>query len=365
MTNIFDYLTWRGDLSMTVCPFNEIDGVILARFSYMPFECIEGYGRGMVMHIAEISNLLLAIPDIEQRVRMADDKKLLAALAESNRFRSIEISDYVNKLSCETQLQFSAITAKLSNENSYVIFRGTDNTLIGWKEDFNMSFVCPVPAQKHAVEYLNRAFSKDTQNLIIGGHSKGGNLAVYAAAFCEPEMQKKISKVYNFDGPGFDDSVLKTLEYKSICGRIKTYVPQSSVVGMLLGHEEEYIIVHSAQRNVLWQHDIYSWEVERDHFIYLETVNTSSKFIDYTLKAWIADMDYARREELIDTLYVILTKTQANTIKELNASKFSNAMIVLKSIKNLDERTKHLVTESLRLLVRAAKQEAITAFASK
>lgn len=365
MTGIFDYLVWRGDISMDVCPFNEIDGVILARFSYLPFEAAFDFSAGIYFTVGEISEKLLAVQNIDHLVRLADDVKLMEALMDSERFNKIKIFDYVNRLSEEVQLQFSAITAKLSDERLYIAFRGTDNTIIGWKEDFNMCFVCPIQSQVLAAEYLERCGHKSSGSIIVGGHSKGGNLAVYAATFCDRSVQDRITNVYNFDGPGFDEKVLRTDGYKRICARVQTFVPQSSIVGMLLEHEEEYTIVHSARKNGLWQHDVYSWEVKRNHFICLETVNNSSKFIDFTLKAWIAELDYDKREQLVDTVYAVLNKTQANTIRELNESKFSNAVVIVKSIKDLDEPTKRVVIQSIKSLVRVAKQGAMIAIKNR
>ena len=151
-----------------------------------------------------------------------------------------------------------------------------------------MGFVFPVPAQELAVDYIEKIASRHSENMLVGGHSKGGNLAVYSAAFCSEAVQNRIEIVYNFDGPGFDEKVLQKDGYKRICNKVNTFVPQSSVVGMLLNHEERYIIVHSTQLGLL-QHDLYSWSVQIDSFICLEAVDNTGRFIDYTLKAWIAN----------------------------------------------------------------------------
>ena len=168
-------------------------------------------------------------------------------LLNSRRFNSMKLFAYVNKIDEKTQTQFSAITIKINENELYISFRGTDNTLIGWKEDFNMGFVFPVPAQELAVDYIEKIASRHSENMLVGGHSKGGNLAVYSAAFCSEAVQNRIEIVYNFDGPGFDEKVLQKDGYKRICNKVNTFVPQSSVVGMLLNHEERYIIVHSTQ----------------------------------------------------------------------------------------------------------------------
>ena len=157
MTTLFDYLLWRGDLPLEADPLNEVDGVILARLSYMPFERILERESTQPITVEETARRLLALPDIETAVRRRGDTDLLRALAESPRFGGMTLSAYADRLDAESQTQFSAITVALEPEHTAVIYRGTDNTLIGWKEDFNMGFVCPVPGQLLAVDYLQRA----------------------------------------------------------------------------------------------------------------------------------------------------------------------------------------------------------------
>lgn len=355
IANIFDYLIWRGDLTLEHSDFNEIDGVILARLSYLPFEKIIEQHSMRTAKMSFAAKAFLALPDIDSIVLMKEDVRLLTFLAESPRFQNMEIMMYVNQIDTKTQTQFSVITVKINENRYFISFRGTDNTLIGWKEDFNMSFVCPVPAQELALQYVENIAHLVSGSLVIGGHSKGGNLAVYASACCSGYIQDRIEKVYNYDGPGFDEKILLTDGYKKICHRVNTFVPQSSIVGMLLGHEEEYTIVHSAQVSGIWQHDTYSWEVKRDEFVCLESVTNSSRFIDYTLKAWVADLDYSQREKFIDTIYTVVSETNATTLRELGDNWFSSAKTVLKSVKNLDEATRHAVTQALLLLAKSAK----------
>lgn len=351
--NLFDYLFWRGDLSFSSAPFNEVDGVILARLSYLPFERILRQDAENAVTVAQAAQLLLALPDVETAVLQREDLHLITALAESPRFRDAPLTGFVSRLDAESQTQFSAVTVELDAETRFAAFRGTDNTLVGWKEDFNMGFVFPVPAQTQAAAYLNAAGKRFSGRLLTGGHSKGGNLAVYAAAFCGEDVRRRVGAVYNYDGPGFDEDVLARPEYRAICDRVQTFVPQSSIVGMLLGHAERHTIVHSEQSGIL-QHNVYNWDVWRDRFVSLETVNASSRFIDSTLKAWMKDFDYAQREKVFDTVYEIMTETHASTFRELGDNWFASARSVLRSIKNLDEPTRRAVGHALSLLVRSA-----------
>ena len=354
MADIFDYLMWRGDLTLENSPLNAVDGMILARLSYLPFENIVDSGNEPCVTVGAACEAILQKPDIENKVLLKDDTRLMAALRDSARYRDMPLSGYVNELDAATQTQFSCITVGLGGNDICVSFRGTDNTIIGWKEDFNMSFVCPGPAQVLASRYVERlANEKNEKNIVITGHSKGGNLAVYAAAFCDDGVQKRITSVFNYDGPGFDDRVLRTESYKRICKRIMTFVPQSSVIGMLLGHEEAYTIVHSEQTGMM-QHDVYSWDVRRDGFDCLERVDNSSRFVDFTLKAWITDLDYKQRESFFDTVYTVMKETNASTLREMGENWFASAVSVLKSIKNLDEATRKAALRTLGLLVKCA-----------
>lgn len=214
-----------------------------------------------------------------------------------------------------------------------------------------MGFVCPVPSQVIAVDYLENVGHLLPGRFCLVGHSKGGNLAVYAGAFCSVAMQERLEQIYNFDGPGFEEAVLQTTGYQMICSKVKTYVPQSSIVGMLLGHEEAYTIVHSTTAGIL-QHDVYSWEVMQRCFTYLETVDAGSMWVDSTLKAWIAALSQEQKEMFIETIYALLSETQAKTVRELTENWFRNAMTILRSIGNLDPSTKKAVSDMLSSLVR-------------
>lgn len=353
MANIFDYIFWRGDLDLEQQPFNELDGLVLCRLSYLPCDGLLG---DEPMSLSELAAALRAQPGIEQQLIRPDDIRLLESTAASERFREIRAYNYVNQIDVNSQTQFSAISYILNDGRRFVAFRGTDTTLVGWKEDFNMAFICPVPAQLTAVDYLGSVAAGTDGTLILGGHSKGGNLAVYAGAFCPEDVQARIELVYNFDGPGFDQKVLDQQGYDAICPRVRTFVPQSSVVGMLLGHEEEYTVVHS-QESGLTQHNIYTWDVEREHLSYLDTVTRGSRFIDRTLKDWLAGMSVEQRAVLVDTVYDVMQRTGAKTVPELKAKWFGSTKAVIRAARTLRDDDRRCVMSMLRLLMHSALGE--------
>lgn len=353
MADLFDYLYWRDDLTFSQDGGNEVDVVILSRLSYLPFELV----RQWPVSIRDAAVALLLEPDIGKNVQMESDLELLSRLAHGRRFASCQLSDYVNRLDETTQTQFSALTVTPEQGPTVVLYRGTDSSLVGWKENFNMAFTCPVPAQTAALAYLQEIAEKTEGPLLVAGHSKGGNLAVYASACCGEAVQQRILHVYNLDGPGFTEKILNTPGYQNICSRISTYVPQSSVVGLLLEHEESYTIVHSCETVNLMQHDVYSWEVEQKRFAYVETVTDSSRFLDATVKAWLAALEPVQREKFIDAVYDILCQTNAHTLRELRENWLSSSVTILRALRELDEDTKNVMTQVLQALHQSTREE--------
>ena len=356
MANIMDYLDWRGDLPLTVSPFNEVDGLILAELSFINFEGLvppPELGRGVPLR--EAADAYFARhngAEIDMGVlvpgRIPD---LMCRMAHSERFGAMLLNGYCEMIDDASEQQFAALTVELDDGSIYVSYRGTDDTIVGWKEDLNLGYLEVIPSQTRALEYLGRmARQYPDAKLRIGGHSKGGNLAVYAAVRTPAAVQDRILKVYNDDGPGFIKSLAGTPEHTRIADRIQTIVPQSSVVGQLLEHEQNVQVVRSDAEGML-QHDGFSWQVERDRFVHLDGFSREGKVIDETLESWEESLSPKQRETFADALYTVLTASGAKTLTELNGDKLKSAVTMLKTYSNLDRETRQLLSGSLRALV--------------
>lgn len=260
MANIFDYLKWRGDLDFHQSPINSIDNLIFSRLSYIPFDHIVSEDIDPSILLKEVMTKFVSQTNYHEIVFQEEDIHLLKELAASKRFGDLKLCAYVNSIDYTTESQFSAITIVLDKDIAFIAFRGTDNTIIGWKEDFNMTFTSPIHSQELAVEYVNSIAKNRKGNLYLGGHSKGGNLAVYSGYFVNTKVQKRIHTIYNNDGPGLNEEVIKRIQQKTLKTKIKTFVPQVSIVGMLLERKEAYQVVKSSESGIL-QHDVYSWNV--------------------------------------------------------------------------------------------------------
>lgn len=353
MANVCDYVRWRGDLTLEQSEFNEIDNLILARFSYFPFDKI--IRENEIATIKELSRRFSNQDVTKLPILWKDDVELFPLMGNSKRFGGMLATKYINKIDAEQEKQFSAITVLMPNDIIYVSYRGTDNTIVGWKEDFNMSFKSHIASQISAKQYLEEiAKEYPSSKIIIGGHSKGGNIAVYAATFASKDVKDRIINVYNNDGPGFCEDVIETAEYQEILSRVHTYIPQSSIIGRLMNHKEKYTIVESVQKGIM-QHDLYSWQVLGKEFVTLKKLTNESEFIDKTIKDWLENVEPEKREQVIDAVFEILNTTEAQTMKELKANWFANAKTILGTYKNIDSDTKEMVWQTVNELLKVAK----------
>lgn len=350
MANLLDYLAWRGDLPLSAVPLCDVDALIFARLSYVPFDGIAEARVPLYMAARQV----LASVQLSDAPRACgkEDQQLLTQLLQSPRYADILLDGYENIFDPVRQEQFAALTLHLPDGSAAVAFRGTDGTLVGWKEDFNMAFSTVVPAQLDAVRYLSDVAERTQGGIYLCGHSKGGNLAVYAAAFCAPEVQQRILGVRNFDGPGFTQQVISQPGFARILPRVRTYLPRSSVVGMLLEHEEAFTIVESRSVGI-YQHNVYQWEIARGGFVELQQLSASSQLMDRALKDWVAAMPAEDRGRVINGLYAALSATQAETVRDVREHR---KLAALKAVMDLDPETRALTLQAARLLYQSLRR---------
>lgn len=350
MYNIFDYLRWRGDLSFSVVGLSDADAVILSRLSYLPFDGILSPDFDTPLTVSQAADRIFSG---ETPVFLWNgDEKLLRELAACERYRHLPLYGYVNEVDDARQMQFSAMIIDLGSA-WFVSYRGTDNTLVGWQEDFNMFFTFPVASQLEAKRYFDAAAEHFDGSFYLGGHSKGGNLAVYVSAFADEKIQERILGIYSLDGPGFELEHMKDSGFERIIDKIHTYVPQSSIFGMLFEHEENYSIIRSNQKGFL-QHDIYSWEINRDSFVPLERKTGTSAFFDHTLTQFVAQMSVEERRDFTEAVFNIINSTEENTFDDMAEKIVKDIAIMLKSFTRLDTVTRSMVIARLLRFIKTA-----------
>ena len=361
--NIIDYLNWRGDIPMDQVPLGEIDGLILAYLAYMPFEgLVPSQAVGERTLLRDTASELVR-RNLDEGIRLAycvgnsdeQDRELLAMLAKSERFGGLELCGFADYYDREGQEQFSAVTFLLPGERAFLAFRGTDSTVVGWKENFNMTFDEEVPAQRDAVIYTESIAHALGMPLILGGHSKGGNLAVYAGMFCAEDVRESILAAYNYDGPGFNEKVASSPEFSSMMGRVHTYLPQSSLVGILMWHREPFTIIESNSVSI-FQHVVYTWQLMGGQFIKLEERTGSSRFADETLKAWLKELPPRQRESFINGVYSVIAAGEGKNLRDILDGR--NLPAMLRAAGSLDEQTRQDVLDAIRSFGDALRESA-------
>jgi len=354
---LLDYLKWRNDVSFSVSPFNDVDNVILSYLSYMDFGELFSE-QNMIYSIEETFKLFCEKHSLEEvrenKIFIERAPLLLEDMVLGDRFRGTKIGYYKEDFEKETVKQFAAVVFILPDGRNYVSFRGTDSTITGWKEDFLMSCSSDTEGAKEAVTYLNDVSKLLEGDLMIGGHSKGGNFAMYAASFCDEIIKERIIKVYNNDGPGFRDEIINSEEYKKALPKICSIVPQTSIIGQLLSNEAKQKTIKS-NTNGIFQHDAMTWEVEKDKFVDCE-LDDFSKFVKSALGTWLEELDDETRESVVSTVFSMIEDTGAETFGELSDSLFKNAEIIIKGLVNLPKEKRDELMSALGSLVQISSK---------
>ena len=348
---IFDYLDQVAYDSIYDTPFNELDMLMLTEITYLPFDQIVS---------DQISpdctcRLFEAAEKVPQDLSMLVTKnrlKLLEKAASSTRFKNIKLMGYVNDIDPDVQKQFAAMIFKIKPETYVLTFRGTDDSIIGWKEDFHMTYMDQVPAQKTAVNYLRKAMDTLPGQFILTGHSKGGNLASYAASQIEPEYQERIQIIYSYDAPGLNHSVITSQGYQTISDKIKRYIPQGSIVGMMLETPKQAQIVKSTAIGGLAQHDTFTWQISDQTFVLLDNLNPDSLQVDKTLKNWVDSVSDEELKDFFDLFFGLILDAGISSINDLTKlENFNKILAVFENANALTDEEREMLTRLAKLLV--------------
>lgn len=348
---IFDYLDQVAYDSIYDTPLNELDMLMLTEITYLPFDQIVSDQMSPDCSC----RLFEAAEKMPQDLSMLVTKnrlKLLEKLASSTRFKNIKLMGYVNDIDPDVQKQFAAMIFRIKPDSYVLTFRGTDDSIIGWKEDFHMTYMDQVPAQKTAVNYLRKAMDTLPGQFILTGHSKGGNLASYAASQIEPEYQERIQSIYSYDAPGLNHSVITSQGYQTISDKIKRYIPQGSIVGMMLETPKQAQIVKSTAIGGLAQHDTFSWQIADQTFVLLDNLNPDSLQVDKTLKNWVDSVSDEELKDFFDLFFGLILDAGISSINDLTKlENFNKILAVFENANALTDEERDMLTRLAKLLV--------------
>ena len=354
MANIFDYVHWRGDLSFNKSKFNEVDNVILTQICYLDFSsAIKEFPCNDTILLKDAINtvfenekkedIVLGLIVPFSMVELADIAK------DKKRFANIEVSNYINIVDKKKVMQFSAMCFHISSELIYIAFRGTDDTVIGWQEDLNMVAKFPVPSQVKAVKYVEKIASLFPDcSIILGGHSKGGNLANYAGMYCNDLIKDRIIKIYNNDGPGFVKEKIDEEKFNTVKNKMVRIIPSSSIIGVTLDPfygKTKYV---KADVKGLRQHDAFFWQVDVKRFVYEKDLTDNARKFDIALTSMIYKLSEKERQEFSKDIYNFVLELNKNTLLEVK----SDSIRFIKFVNKMNSKTKKLFIEMIYNLIK-------------
>lgn len=346
--NIIDYLKWRGDLSFRQDPFNEVDNLCLCHMTYTVFDDFIDFNSKLT--IKEVSDLFF-LKHSEEEIKasksfVADAPYTLRALAQSKRFKDLKIENFISILNEETTEQFCALQIDLGGGLIFVSFRGTDDTIVGWKEDFKITYEI-TEAQKSALNYVNKYLLKG-RKYIFSGHSKGGNLAIYAAMNAPKRIRNKIESVYSMDGPGIADEFIDEKLYQEIKDRYIKIVPEFDVFGTIYDHCENLKVVKS-DAFFLNQHATTSWQVMGNDFEYVNDINNESKMIRDNLISFMNEVGLKKREDFVEVCFEALNELGVKNVSDMGKASLNALIRAIKKFAETDEENRETGYKLIRV----------------
>ena len=352
MSTIFDYLKEVTYDSIYDRPFKELDVLALTELTYLPFGHIvpQGDTTGIPVRLSDAMELIDRTTDFivsNQHLQLVDD------LATSKRFKNIKLLNYVDEYDPDVQKQFAAMTYRLSLDTYLVVFRGTDDTLIGWKEDFHMTYMDHIPAQKRAASYLQHVMKEFPKgSFLVAGHSKGGNLATYACSYLPDSLFERVDAIYSYDAPGLNKAIIETEGYQRTSPYIRRFVPQGSIVGMMLEVPEPTTIVKSRAFGGFAQHDAFTWEIKDYSFVTVSETSPDSQQTDLTLKQWVRETSAEERKKFFDTFFGIFLDAGITSINDLTDLKqLAKAKEILQNAQDLDPTEREMLERLAKQLI--------------
>lgn len=356
MSHIVSYIKRQQEKTFFEEPFNEVDALVLSQFIYLKLDGLvpTNSEKKEAVYLYEIADAMdYEKVFMDERYRK-DNVELFEAMVKSKRFRRMRMNYFSDITSVLAETQFTALTVFLEDGPTVVIYRGTDETMVGWKEDFNMIFKEPVTGQSLSALYLQQVSEQFEGDFIVTGHSKGGNFAVYASMNAGDRVQDRIEKVYSFDSPGFRPEILESVDFNKIKDRIIKYLPHSSIFGVLLQSKENYQIVECFSIGVL-QHNPYNWQISGNEFKKVDKLDRSSLFLNETYNEWLYGLSDEELHAYSEIWYQVMQEANITTMLQFTQEPGKALASLIDAIRETDDQTKEMAKELAHGLMEVAK----------
>lgn len=354
--NLFSYIDKYSCYTFKEVEFNEIDNLVFSSFAYVSLSGYVSNNRFNKKSLRDVGASFFRDYDDSKKYITAIKVavKVFRYIKDTRRYGDLLLYNY-SYIGNDKQ-QFSAITIEINKRLVYVSYEGTDQLISGWKEDFMMAYKFPVLSHSRAIDYLNRHFLFNNKDIILGGHSKGGNLAMVAAMYSNFWVKDRIICIYNNDGPGLRKKEIESKYYKSIKDRIVHIIPNYSIVGLLLRHDDNYVVVRSSRKSI-YAHDLSTWVV-RDKTLERVQLSSFSKIFDESMIKWLDKYDDKQREDFVNALFMVFDRAGVNNLNDV----LENKKLILKLVmetNGIDKKTRNIMKDFIYVLFRDFKDEKI------
>lgn len=353
---ILDYLIEYGDVPFAEMRLTEVDAAILCKLGYFHFEnFVAGIDEGMPSVALKDIMLLENRDDLFEKGHYESvSRQMVELMLAGKRFKDLRVACFESCLDHETQTQFAAVTFITGPRRMFIVFRGTDSTIIGLKEDFNLLYMDKAKCHEYATDYLRKVSARYARKMYIGGHSKGGHLAVYASMNMPDDIKQRIHRIYSMDGLGLRPTLMQDGKFKSIEDRIYKLIPQSSLIGMMLDDDDRYEVIKASGLGLM-QHNMYGWNVDGRKFIREKKLKTNAVFVEHTFNGWVDSQDDENRQKFIDGIYSLIDACKAESMRELISDGGKKFSIIIDSVKELDDESKAQLKQVFAAFIPVAK----------
>ena len=343
------YLSEFGNTCFEVSPLCDADRLVFAQLVYLDFSAACP-GDGLRTALEKVDFSGAEASEVRFGFQKRDDMRLLKGIYDAERYIGVKLVDFTHEPA--DGAVFTAMTLELASGRRLIVFRGTDNSLAGWKEDFELAYSPEIASHRCAEEYARR-MARGCSEFEIIGHSKGGHLALFAASGLDEDMLPALKAAVSFDGPGFSADILERRSFAAVHDRICMIMPRSSVVGMLFSQPVERLFVESRSVSVL-QHYPYLWKIKSGSLVVSHSQTASSRIFGKTVQGLLKELNTAERERLIESVYEIICTTKAETLNDIVRGWFMNAIPVARALLYLDKNTYKLFIKTIMAFLRSA-----------
>lgn len=356
MNSIVEYIENYKDKTFSEYPFNEIDALVFSQLSYVDYSAIVcKFDSEVEISLSDAAYQyfnLYSEDELNKKISIVlKAGQLLKQCADTKRYKNIRLLKYANNIDDKIDKQFSALTFYINNDLAVIAFKGTDTSITGIKESAMLSYMFPVPAQIHALYYLQESGMIANRNLIVCGHSKGGNLATFAGVSCSNSLKKKIIGIYEFDAPGFPIEMISRYDYVQMRDKIYSYIPQSSIIGCMLYHDSSRKIVKSTSENIK-QHQVSSWVIENNHFEFTDETDEKSKFVDKYLKQLTVQVGQENIEDVFEALFDFIEESGIKSYEDIKVFDAIRLKKAFSSLKNITQQEKDVIDSTIKQAIK-------------